>query len=64
MNWWNTHGPKIVNGITLAVGALSTPTLGALVPPSALPWVIAANTLLNIVHNVQHNAVAPMPTAP
>lgn len=63
MSWWNDHGPKIVNGISVVTAAISSVD-PALLPPTALPYVVAVNAILNILHNVQHNAVAPMPPKP
>ena len=63
MSWWKDHGPKLVNGVSVAAGVLSGVDPAAL-PPSWLPWVMAVNAALNIAHNVQHNAVAPMPSGP
>lgn len=56
MNWWKDHGPKITNTLTTAAVALSSINPAA-VPPSWAPYIVGLNMMLNIVHNVQHNAV-------
>lgn len=61
MNWWTAHGPKITNAATVATVALTN--LTPLVPPAYTGYVtslaVLLNGILNITHNMQHNASAP-----